>query len=221
MGNENMVSIGLRISKLREGMGLSQKQLADELEKIGLKVRRETVTQWENGSRDLKTEYTIKLADFFGVSCDYILRGIVSENVQISKETGLTDESINHLRRLSTIHWGHGDLTLPNAINAFIGSAGFVTFMMGFWDYQIEVEKLVGYERDFMKKLTAYEGQLPKGATVLEYAARLALEEESCMQGEGGNVIEQADSVNYKLFKLDQALKRITDSYQREVENNG
>ena len=83
MGNENMAVIGLRISKLREKRGLSQKQLADELEKNGLKVRRETVTQWENGSRDLKTEYTVKLADFFGVTCDYILRGIESENVDI------------------------------------------------------------------------------------------------------------------------------------------
>lgn len=66
MSNEIREKIGLRIAKLRESRGLSQKQLADELEKIGLKVRRETITQWENGTRDLKTEYTIKLADFLG-----------------------------------------------------------------------------------------------------------------------------------------------------------
>ena len=71
MGNKNEWNIGVCIAKLRESRGLSQKQLSDELGKLGLKVRRETVTQWENGTRDLKTEYTIKLADFFGVSCDY------------------------------------------------------------------------------------------------------------------------------------------------------
>ena len=36
MSNEIREKIGLRIAKLRESRGLSQKQLADELEKIGL-----------------------------------------------------------------------------------------------------------------------------------------------------------------------------------------
>ena len=88
MGNEIREEVGLRIARLRESRGLSQKQLSDELEKIGLKVRRETVTQWEAGTRDLKTEYTVKLADFFGVTCDEILRGIKSENLSAAKETG-------------------------------------------------------------------------------------------------------------------------------------
>ena len=101
MGNEIREAVGLRIARLRESRGLSQKQLSDELEKIGLKVRRETVTQWEAGTRDLKTEYTVKLADFFGVTCDEILRGIKSENLSATKETGLSDGAITKLRQLS------------------------------------------------------------------------------------------------------------------------
>ena len=98
MSNEIREKIGLRIAKLRESRGLSQKQLADELEKIGLKVRRETITQWENGTRDLKTEYTIKLADFFGVSCDEILRGIKAENLSATQITGLYSSTIDNLK---------------------------------------------------------------------------------------------------------------------------
>lgn len=101
MGNEIRDEVGLRIAQLREARGLSQKQLSDELEKVGLKVRRETVTQWEAGTRDLKTEYTVKLADFFGVTCDEILRGIKSENLSIAKETGLSNGAITKLRQLS------------------------------------------------------------------------------------------------------------------------
>lgn len=216
-----MASIGLRIAKLREERGLSQKQLADELEKIGLKVRRETVTQWENGSRDLKTEYTVKLADFFGVTCDFILRGIESENVQIAKETGLTNKSIENLKTLGRIPWGRGATTVPNTINAFIGNESFVAFLMAFWDYQIEVQKLVDSERYFTQKLTRYEGQLPNGITILEYTARLALDDVSSLRMEARSVIEQADCVNYKLFKLEQALRRITDNYREKEENNG
>lgn len=102
MGNEIREEVGLRIAQLRETRGLSQKQLSDELGKIGLKVRRETVTQWEAGTRDLKTEYTVKLADFFGVTCDEILRGVKSENLSVAKETGLSDGAITMLRQLAS-----------------------------------------------------------------------------------------------------------------------
>lgn len=167
-----------------------------------------------------------KLAEYYGVSADYLL-GLsdtpsVKEDIQAAcKTTGLSDDSINHLKRLANIRWGHDDLTLSNAINSFMGSEGFVAFMMGFWCYQIEVEELAKRERYFMQKLKEYEGQLPSGMTLLEYAARLSLESESCLQSEARLTIEQADNVNYKLFKLEQALKRITDSYQKEVESNG
>ena len=56
-------AVGERITFLREARGLSQKALSDELAKLGLVVRRETITQWENGTRDLKTEYLAKLSE--------------------------------------------------------------------------------------------------------------------------------------------------------------
>lgn len=85
-------NIGSRITALREERRLTQKELAENLN-----VKRETVNQWENGTRDLKTDYTVKLADFFGVTCDYLLRGIKSENVSINARLGLNDETIKNL----------------------------------------------------------------------------------------------------------------------------
>lgn len=85
--------IGERIRKLREEKGLTQQQLAKEMY-----VKRETVNQWENETRDLKTGYTISLADFFGVTCDYILRGIKSENIDVNRSLGLSDKSIDILK---------------------------------------------------------------------------------------------------------------------------
>lgn len=70
---ESRKKIGARITYLREARGLSQKSLSDELAKLGLVVRRETITQWENGTRDLKTEYLAKLSEFFDVSADWLL----------------------------------------------------------------------------------------------------------------------------------------------------
>lgn len=210
------MTIGNRISALRAERKITQKELAAKVT-----VSRELVNMWENDMRQIKGDDIARLADALETTCDYLLRGVSSENVDISKETGLTDDSINHLKRLAHIHWGYNDLTLLNAINSFMGSEGFVAFMMGFWDYQIEANKLAKRECDFMQKLKEYEGQLPSGMTLLEYAARLSLESGSCLQNEARLILEQADNVHYRLFKLEQALKRITDSYQKEVESNG
>lgn len=93
--DEIRAEVGERIVALREARGLSQKDLSDELAKIGLTVRRETVTQWENGTRDLKTEYLARLSQFFNVTTDYLL-GL--SNV---KSTDCTFQSICKTTRLS------------------------------------------------------------------------------------------------------------------------
>lgn len=54
--------------------------------------------QWENNTRDLKTSYTIKLADFFNTTCDYILDGVKARNVEINRRIGLSDDAIDLLK---------------------------------------------------------------------------------------------------------------------------
>lgn len=84
--------IGVRIGRLRESKGITQAELA-----AAVGVKRETVAQWETGARDIKTDSTVKLADYFGVTCDYLLRGVKAENVDIHKRIGLSDEAIASL----------------------------------------------------------------------------------------------------------------------------
>lgn len=90
-------SIGARVAERRNEMGLKQRELADMLS-----VKRETVNQWENGIRQIKGEDIARLADALGTTTDYILRGIKTENLNISRETGLSDGAIEVLRKLST-----------------------------------------------------------------------------------------------------------------------
>lgn len=90
------IDIGERIAALRNSRKLSQQELS-----VDLNVSREVVAKWEIGTRDLKTEHTTALADYFGVTCDEILRGVKSENVDIHAKTGLSDEAITVLRELS------------------------------------------------------------------------------------------------------------------------
>lgn len=119
-------SIGENIGRLRTEKGMSQAEVA---KKLG--VRRETVTQWENGTRDLKTKYTILLAQLFGVTCDEILRGVKAENTQINEEFGLTDEAIEVLRTLNL--WstnGTGLKNIGEALNFLITHKGFRSLLV-------------------------------------------------------------------------------------------
>jgi transcriptional regulator with XRE-family HTH domain len=61
-------AIGKRIERFRAEKGLTQQQVAD-----ALYVDRVTISQWENGSRDIKTGNMVSLAEYFDVSCDYLL----------------------------------------------------------------------------------------------------------------------------------------------------
>ena len=97
----SMFDIGKRIASLREKRGLSQKELA-----AALHVSREIVAKWENGSRDLKTEHTVALADYFRVTCDEMLRGVSSGNVDIHKKTGLSDKAVEMLAKLKRSYTG-------------------------------------------------------------------------------------------------------------------
>lgn len=62
--------IAERIALCRMKNNMTQKQLAD-----ALGIRRSTLSKIELGEQDIKSDMIIKLAEFFDVSCDYILVG--------------------------------------------------------------------------------------------------------------------------------------------------
>lgn len=109
----NKLDIGQRIKELREMSCLTQADIAK-----ALSVKRETVNQWENGTRDLKTDYSIKLANYFNTTCDYILRGVKSKNVDVNRTLGLTDKAIYLLECANVGRSLHvEDIELQNLIN--------------------------------------------------------------------------------------------------------
>ncbi|MCL2168915.1 MAG: helix-turn-helix domain-containing protein [Defluviitaleaceae bacterium] len=57
-----------RLRKAREQMGIRQADLAKELE-----ISQATLSNWERGVHDLDNESLKKMANYFGVSTDYLL----------------------------------------------------------------------------------------------------------------------------------------------------
>ena len=77
------MNIADRIQHLRKSKGFSQEELAD---KIG--VSRQAVSKWESEQSTPDLEKIIVMSDFFGVTTDYILKGIepVEDKEQKGKE---------------------------------------------------------------------------------------------------------------------------------------
>ncbi len=62
------MEVGKRITELRATMGIYQKQLADDLQ-----VSVATISNYENGRHIPDPSTLCKIADFFGVTTDYLL----------------------------------------------------------------------------------------------------------------------------------------------------
>lgn len=60
--------MGNRIRELRRAMGLTMKQLGEELG-----VAESTISHYETGRRQLDNETLLKLGEFFGVTVGYLL----------------------------------------------------------------------------------------------------------------------------------------------------
>lgn len=90
---------GKRTSELRKERGLSQAELAAELD-----ISRTSVNLYESASRAPDITVLARYASFFSVTSDYLL-GLsdnrTSENAAVGDKLGLSDKSIERLRALT------------------------------------------------------------------------------------------------------------------------
>ena len=101
VGNDFDKQLGLRLGKLREERGWSQEQLR---EKTGVE-RRETITQWENGTRKIKAEHILLLCEAFGISADYLL-GLSDDPHRTPSavdDLGLSPEAIIGIKKIMMV----------------------------------------------------------------------------------------------------------------------
>ena len=87
--------LGARISALRREAGLSQAQLAQRLG-----ISPSAMGMYEQGRREPSMETVVAMADFFGVSTDYLLTGKAAAQEQQELETMLINRITSANRRL-------------------------------------------------------------------------------------------------------------------------
>lgn len=84
-----MLALNENIKKLRTSRGINQVELA----KI-LCVTKQCVSNWENDNVVPSIDMLCKIADFFGVSTDYLLGRNERRVIEVSS---LTEEQISHI----------------------------------------------------------------------------------------------------------------------------
>ena len=97
-------AIGKRIKSARENCKMKQEELAEKLY-----CKREVISYYENGSRDIKTDALIRLSEILGVTTDYLLGLSRAETKDITVAsicdyTGLSEKSV---KKIDT--WNNSD----------------------------------------------------------------------------------------------------------------
>jgi transcriptional regulator with XRE-family HTH domain len=88
-----------KVIQLRKERGISQEQLADRLE-----VSRQAVSKWEGNQSMPSLDKIIQIADFFGVSMDYLVRDNgVEETGKPKEEFVNTGTFMNQLNELTNM----------------------------------------------------------------------------------------------------------------------
>lgn len=85
------MTVGERIQQLRKAAGLSQEQLAEQLD-----VSRQSVSKWELNDAAPEISKIIALSELFGVSTDELLKGAKSVHAAPKRQ-----ESIDTIARLN------------------------------------------------------------------------------------------------------------------------
>lgn len=84
--------LNIRIKELRTAHGLTQVEFAK-----CLSVSKQAVSNWENNNIQPSIDMLLKIADYFGVTTDYLLGRSNDNSLDIS---GLSKEAAAHIRMI-------------------------------------------------------------------------------------------------------------------------
>ena len=126
------VGVGRRVEQMREERGWSQESLAELM-----KITRSSLNMKERGERTMTLDEACTLADLFGVTVDELASGVQTENVDIYRATGLSEQAIRNLRAFSRRNPGMMEslnlaLTSYDALDALARYTGYQAGIRGY-----------------------------------------------------------------------------------------
>ena len=139
------MTIADRIQNLRKTRGISQEELAD---RIG--VSRQAVSKWESQQSTPDVEKIILLSEYFGVTTDYLLKGIEP----LAQEDG-RNNNVHTMNLVATaldlLGIMMSCLIWPETVNVGPIIAGVVFLVLGVMVYMIGIIQISGQQRVLAK----------------------------------------------------------------------
>ena len=116
-----------KLYKLRKNSGLSQEQLAEQLN-----VSRQAISKWESGTAVPESEKLIKISNYFGVSVDYLLKDVEDDKTKAADS--ITEDKAKMIAGIiiciagmvAMVIWGLLSIFSPEASNQ-MGASSMVT----------------------------------------------------------------------------------------------
>lgn len=121
-----------------DGRATTHKALADA---VG--VRPQTISLYAAGETQPTPDTLLKISEYFGVSVDYLLTGISSENKKINDELGLSEKAIKRLKQATQEDTAKKYPPAIELISYLLSEDSFYKFLSGLskkiMDYRFEM----------------------------------------------------------------------------------
>ena len=128
-----------------------------------------SISSWRNGKKEPRLSMIIKIADYLGVDCHYLMTGVQAENYVCSNDLGLSAGVINWLKSIT------GDPVRLEMLNAILGNKTFQAILPSVYELK-KVQIAAEFDRfscDFTPSREIGCGQYVVGGdeylSVLEY----------------------------------------------------
>lgn len=201
--------IGHRISAARTKLNLTQEELAN---RIG--VARGIVNYWEKGAREIKSTDLVLLSQELHTSCDYLLKGIHTENLTIAKETGLTNDSIENLKEL------HSDYkrsqSRMEALNFLLSCDNLDHFLDDIEEYLTLVHSSRDIQLDNERIIQKY---IPNGNEIKGFSKKVKMlppDIQPIYFKNTDQLKENDEGCKYRLFRLQNTLTTLMEKYTQQ-----
>lgn len=179
-------TVGERLKELRLQKNITQQEAAD-----ALNISRSALGRFENDLQELSGDLVVRFADYYGISCDTLLRGVEDKHYKINQVTGLDAKSIEWLNKIK-----NGNPEMTAIINSVLGHDDiaeplFEAFYIYAW---LKIPEFVQYD----------------DGTIMGRVSRSLSDEETLLK----NVM--ADYTMKYLFKFGTAIKKPASNKARK-----
>ena len=106
-GRPEMTIFAKTLNRLLVENGIHQDELAQ-----ALGISSGSISSYRRGEKEPRFTMIVKIADYLGVDCDYLMTGVRAEHYSVANELGLSGGAIKYLQRAVGTHYENRRIVL-------------------------------------------------------------------------------------------------------------